>query len=165
MMSGMLGLEPVVQAYLAWAIERRGRLDLEALAAVWPIAMGATWARYTRPYALAGGRLEVEVPDGVWMAELHYQAPGIVARLNRMLPAGVPRIETLRSRVGSGGWPQAPVAAPPPTVNEGALLAEHGAALENIGDAELRRLVGRVVRRTAGRSDRAGGRGEGESGT
>lgn len=147
----MRGFEPIVRAYVRWAVEERGRLDLAALEAVWPIAVGRVWGERTRPKALRGRRLDVAVPDGVWLAELRFQRERILERLNELLPEGVAPLAELRLSVGATpGWEPKRSGAPEPEARI-PLTAEQAAALDGIEDPALREAVARVIQRDVGR--------------
>lgn len=147
----MLGLEPIVRTYIAWTVRQRGGLDLEAMREIWPIVVGRTMARRTRPKALRGTRLEVGVPDGTWLSELRFHTNRILERINRMLPDSVGPIGSVRFSVG--GHPEW---SPEPDADGEAssavpLTAEQREALEQIADPELRAVVARVIERDSGR--------------
>ncbi|MBN1945682.1 MAG: DUF721 domain-containing protein [Bradymonadales bacterium] len=140
----MLGFEPVVRAYLAWVMQTRGQLTLEALQAVWPILVGSRWSQQTRLKSWQGGRLEVLVCDPIWHQELRFQSEALLRRLNGLLPAGAPRVKRLGLSIGE---------LPPVTVSEptaaprrgGPLTAQQAEAVGQIEDPTLRELVRRVV--------------------
>jgi hypothetical protein len=148
----MRGLEPIVRAYVRWAVEEKGRLDVPTLEAVWPIAVGRVWGERTRPKVLRGHKLEVGVPDGVWLAELRYQSDQILERLNELLPDGVGPLESLRLTVGG-----APTWEPRPVGELAAderlpLTPDQGEALATIDVEALRAAVARVIERAPGRA-------------
>jgi hypothetical protein len=147
----MRGLEPIVRAFVRWSVDRRGRLDLETLEAIWPLAVGRVWGERTRPKALRGPRLEVAVPDGVWLAELRFQRERILERLNDLLPEEAGRLESIRLTVGGApAW--APTRPPSEAAEERVpLTVEQEEALDAIDDPELRAVVARVIERDTGR--------------
>jgi hypothetical protein len=151
----LIGLEPVIRAYLAWILEQNKRLDVEAIETVWGLAVGGSWASHTQPTALSGTTLEVTVPDSVWLSELRFQSERILSRLNRLLPSDCPPIERLRLVIGAPARPGR--AEPARETGKSAripLNEEQRAALETIADPGLRDLVSRVIERDTGRADK-----------
>jgi len=65
--------------------------------AVWPEAVGAKIAPYTRPAKLVRTRLVVEVPDATWQRQLFSLTHFIVRNLANALGAGV--VEDIEFRV------------------------------------------------------------------
>lgn len=147
----MLGLEPVVRAYLSWVARREGRLTIQALETVWPIAVGRVWAQHTRPHALRGGKLEVAVPDSVWQSELRFQRQRILERLSRFWPERVAPITAILFSVGEVG-PRAAAPAGRAKKRERIPLTElQEQSAAGIRDPALRSLVTRVIERDDGR--------------
>ena len=144
----MIGLEPVVHAFIRWTIKKNDRLTVDAIAEIWPLVVGKTWARNTCVSALKGTQLRVLVPDSVWLAELRYQSGRIVERLARFLPEEVSPISSIRLEVGivpsQGVSHVAQGSSTSPTL--GPLSEEMEEALQSIDDQPLRELLGRVVR-------------------
>ena len=148
----MLGLEPVIHAYVAWAVKKSGRLELSTIQAIWPISVGRVWAQHTQPKRLSGGRLDVAVVDSVWLNELRFQSERILKRLNRLFPDGVKPIRSLRltlgnvepQRAGRGEMKVDPNIRVP-------LTEEQRAGIARISDPKLREVVCRVIERDVGR--------------
>jgi len=143
-----LGFDPVVRAYVKWAMHRHDGLDRELLRTIWPIAVGRTWGERTDPVAVRGQTLEVAVSDSVWQSEVRFQTEHIVTRLNALLGDAAPPLTGLRVVLGSvPNWqPSKRVEAvhvPPPRE----LSDAEKAAVEEIEDEELRALVEKVARR------------------
>ncbi len=158
----MLGLEPVVHAYVIWAIRQRGRLDVEILRAIWPLAVGRVWAERTQPQTLSGPVLEVVVADAVWLSELRFQQDRIRGRLNGLLPASVKRITKLKLKVGHVAPVVRSEVSEPKQELRVPLTDEQRTEVEKISDPSLRAIVSRVVERDVGRLQ--SGDGQGKSG-
>jgi hypothetical protein len=142
----MLGFEPVVHAYIGWAVRRRGKLDVETMKQIWPIAVGKVWAERTQPVELRGRHLAVAVPDSVWLSELRFQTNQILARINRLLPEEVAPLESIRLEVSDRLHWSPPSALGLQTVQERRpLSALEEEALGEIEDPWLRELVERVA--------------------
>lgn len=157
----MLGLEPVIHAYVAWAVQKHGRLELDTIQAIWPISVGRVWAEHTQPKGLRGGRLDVAVVDNVWLNELRFQSERVLARLNRLLPKEVTPLRSLRLEVGhvelramdqSEGQPDPGVRTP--------LTEEQAEGIAKIADPTLREIVSRVIERDVGRLSNSSKSGE-----
>ena len=152
----MIGLEPVVHAFIKWTIQKNGRLTVDAIAEIWPLVVGRVWARNTCVSALKGDQLRIRVPDSVWLAELRYHSERIVGRLARFLPEDVRPIKSIRFEVGNvptqGVSHGAQGSSPSPDV--GPLSDEMEEALKSIDDQPLRELLGRVVKLNHGLNDR-----------
>lgn len=147
----MLGLEPVVRAYIARSIRLRGVLDLRAITDIWPIVVGRSMAERTRPKRFDRRRLEIGVPDSMWASELRFQGEQILKRINNLMPEDGHRIESIRFSVG--GYSEAvPATRPPKPVERSIPLTdEQKDALKHIADPELRALVAQVIERDIGR--------------
>ncbi|HMU15047.1 MAG: DUF721 domain-containing protein [Bacteroidetes bacterium] len=63
----------------------RGRLDEQAVRAVWPEVAGAMIARHTLKLDLRNGKLTVKVDSAPLREELHYMRSAITELLNRKL--------------------------------------------------------------------------------
>jgi hypothetical protein len=140
-------LDAVVAAYVAWSVQRHRGLSLDALRAIWPVAVGRAWAERTTPVGLRGRILEVAVPDAVWQSESRFHSERILARLNALLGEAVRPFEEIRFRVGGApNWhpTRDRKVSPPP---ERALTEAEERAAATIRDPELRALVTRVARR------------------
>jgi predicted nucleic acid-binding Zn ribbon protein len=72
----------------------------------WEEAVGSDVARHSRPVALRGDVLEVDVDSSVWAQQLQLQLPTILSALGRALPEGEPPPTDLRFRVGGRGAPR-----------------------------------------------------------
>ena len=84
--------ELLAQVSKRWRLNRR--LTPALLPEVWPDLVGEGVARHAAPLTLAKGELTLAVDSAVWMSELRYQIPTILARLNAALGAG--KIKRLR---------------------------------------------------------------------
>lgn len=65
----------------------------------WEEAVGAEVAGHSRPIAMRGDVLEVEVDSSVWAQQLQLQCPSILGALGRALPEGEIPPTDLRFRV------------------------------------------------------------------
>ena len=148
----MLGLEPVIHAYVAWAVQKHGRLLLETIQTIWPISVGRVWAEHTQPKGLRGGRLDVAVADNVWLNELRFQNERVLTRLNRLLPEGVAPIRSLRLELGDVELQRADHSESKlePDVRV-PLTEEQAEGIARISDPRLREIVSRVIERDVGR--------------
>lgn len=137
--------ELLAQVAKRWRLKRR--LTPALLPEAWPNLVGEGVARHAAPMTLYKGELTLAVDSAVWMSELRYQLPTILAKLNRALGQG--KIKSLR--LVQSPLPFAPpaertkapkAAAPlPQATPEEQLRAEELSA--SMGDSEL----GETVRR------------------
>ena len=113
------------------------QLELDAVAARWPEAVGDAIARNAWPARLArDGTLHVNTADAVWSFELAHRGSEISARLG---VAGV--------RFRPGPLPRAEATPVPPAPAEPSLEQRRAAAViaALVGDPDLRRSVERAV--------------------
>ena len=73
------------------ALRQAPREEVPLLA--WPIVCGAQVAQRTQALIFQDGTLRVAVPDAAWCGQLRDMAPEYVAKLNRISPTAIARIE------------------------------------------------------------------------
>ena len=149
----MLGLEPVVRAYIARSVRLRGGLDLLAITDIWPIVVGRKMAQRTRPKKFDRKRLDVGVPDSMWASELRFQGDKILNRINGLMPEGAQPIKSIRFSVGGYTDSSQPMRPPKAPEQPLPLTEEQKDALEHIADPELRAIVAQVMERDPGRQN------------
>ncbi|MEK6712111.1 MAG: DUF721 domain-containing protein [Nitrospinota bacterium] len=116
---------------------------------VWAAAVGGALARVARPVAVRGRRLSVEVSGSAWLQELKLRERELLERINAAL--GEEAFTGLLFRLGEwrpeAGEPQEERPGPVPsriaTEDEPAIKA----ALEGLGDPDLRETAERLLRR------------------
>ena len=80
---------------------KRPEGDLTELWERWPDAVGPAVAENSRPVAVKGRVLTVNVTSSAWMQQLQFLKADLIARLNRAL--GEARVAEIRFRVGPVG--------------------------------------------------------------
>lgn len=80
---------------------KRPEGDLTELWNQWNAAVGPAVAENTRPAAVKGRLLTVNVASSAWLQQLQFLKADLIARLNRAL--GEQRVEDIRFRVGPVG--------------------------------------------------------------
>jgi predicted nucleic acid-binding Zn ribbon protein len=79
------------------ALRRAPREEVPLLA--WPIVCGPQVAERTQALAFQDGTLRIAVPDTIWRGQLRDMAPEYVAKLNRISPTAIARIEFVIAEV------------------------------------------------------------------
>ena len=122
---------------------------------VWEAAVGEGLARVARPAAVRGGRLFVEVSDSAWVQELKLRESELLKRLNEAL--GREEFTGLTFRLGEWAPEAGRPGGDPPAPSPARIFAEDEpaieAALEGLGDPELRERAERLLHRARRRSD------------
>lgn len=122
---------------------------------VWEAAVGGALARVARPAAVRGGRLVVEVRDSAWLQELKLRDKELLNRLKEAL--GTEEFTGLTFRLGEWAPDAGGPSGGPPAPSPARISAEDEpaieAALEGLGDPELREGAERLLYRARRRSD------------